>query len=82
MSYHDAACESELTSHGYTPCRCGERADPSVQTPEQRGTCAYCHVLLIVLDEPRRFTPAAPRNHQAQTFTYQCPQCGVLYYAV
>lgn len=23
---HDASCESELTSHGYTPCRCEERA--------------------------------------------------------
>lgn len=23
---HDAACESELTSHGYTPCQCEERA--------------------------------------------------------
>src|SRR4029077_2920728 len=23
---HDTACESELTSHGYTPCRCRERA--------------------------------------------------------
>jgi hypothetical protein len=23
---HDAECESELTSHGYTPCRCHERA--------------------------------------------------------
>jgi len=22
---HDTACESELTSHGYTPCRCAER---------------------------------------------------------
>ena len=22
---HDAECESELTSHGYTPCRCGEK---------------------------------------------------------
>jgi hypothetical protein len=22
---HDAMCESELTSHGYTPCRCEER---------------------------------------------------------
>jgi hypothetical protein len=25
-SGHDAECESELTSHGYTPCRCHERA--------------------------------------------------------
>ena len=25
---HDAQCESELTSHGYTPCRCEERAEP------------------------------------------------------
>jgi hypothetical protein len=25
-SGHDADCESELTSHGYTPCRCFERA--------------------------------------------------------
>jgi hypothetical protein len=23
---HDAECESELTSHGYTPCRCAERS--------------------------------------------------------
>jgi hypothetical protein len=23
---HDAACERELTSHGYTPCRCRDRA--------------------------------------------------------
>jgi hypothetical protein len=23
--YHDKDCESELTSHGYTPCRCDER---------------------------------------------------------
>jgi hypothetical protein len=23
---HDGACEAELTSHGYTPCRCAERA--------------------------------------------------------
>ena len=23
---HDKGCESELTSHGYTPCRCEERA--------------------------------------------------------
>lgn len=23
---HDTACEAELTSHGYTPCRCEERA--------------------------------------------------------
>jgi hypothetical protein len=22
---HDEQCESELTSHGYTPCRCVER---------------------------------------------------------
>lgn len=22
---HDEHCESELTSHGYTPCRCAER---------------------------------------------------------
>ena len=27
-SAHDAQCESELTSHGYTPCRCAERAAP------------------------------------------------------
>jgi hypothetical protein len=25
---HDEQCESELTSHGYTPCRCGERKEP------------------------------------------------------
>jgi hypothetical protein len=25
-AWHDAQCESELTSHGYTPCRCHERA--------------------------------------------------------
>jgi hypothetical protein len=24
---HDSECESELTSHGYTPCRCAERED-------------------------------------------------------
>jgi hypothetical protein len=24
-SGHGAMCESELTSHGHTPCRCGER---------------------------------------------------------
>jgi hypothetical protein len=24
--YHDNHCERELTSHGYTPCRCDERA--------------------------------------------------------
>jgi prepilin-type processing-associated H-X9-DG protein len=23
---HDEQCEAELTSHGYTPCRCDERA--------------------------------------------------------
>ena len=23
---HDAECETELTSHGYTPCRCEDRA--------------------------------------------------------
>jgi len=22
---HDSDCESELTSHGYTPCQCAER---------------------------------------------------------
>lgn len=27
-SGHDAECEAELTSHGYTPCRCTERAAP------------------------------------------------------
>jgi hypothetical protein len=26
-SGHDADCESELTSHGYTPCRCAERVE-------------------------------------------------------
>lgn len=25
---HDAECESELTSHGQTPCRCDERSAP------------------------------------------------------
>lgn len=24
---HDLQCESELTPHGYTPCRCAERAN-------------------------------------------------------
>jgi hypothetical protein len=23
---HDGDCEAELTSHGYTPCQCAERA--------------------------------------------------------
>ncbi len=26
QGFHDRECESELTSHGYTPCRCDERA--------------------------------------------------------
>jgi hypothetical protein len=26
-SGHDADCESELKSHGYTPCRCADRAE-------------------------------------------------------
>ena len=30
---HDAACESELTSHGYTPCRCHERAAETASQP-------------------------------------------------
>lgn len=25
MNEHDTDCETELTSHGYTPCRCPER---------------------------------------------------------
>lgn len=25
---HDSQCESELTSHGYTPCRCQQRVLP------------------------------------------------------
>lgn len=28
---HDAECESELTSHGYTPCRCEERENASLR---------------------------------------------------
>jgi hypothetical protein len=31
---HDAQCESELTSHGYTPCRCAERLSAPVVTQE------------------------------------------------
>jgi hypothetical protein len=30
---HDAACESELTSHGYTPCRCNWRRAMSAASP-------------------------------------------------
>ena len=25
---HDEHCERELTSHGYTPCRCEDRRNP------------------------------------------------------
>jgi hypothetical protein len=27
-THHDNLCEAELTSHGYTPCRCDERVTP------------------------------------------------------
>jgi len=30
---HDAQCESELTSHGHTPCRCEERANGLLSAP-------------------------------------------------
>ena len=30
---HDEHCESELTSHGYTPCRCAERVDSRPASP-------------------------------------------------
>lgn len=31
MVSHDGQCESELTSHGYTPCRCDERRTREVR---------------------------------------------------
>jgi hypothetical protein len=33
---HDAQCESELTSHGYTPCRCEERSGGSCPVSNAR----------------------------------------------
>jgi prepilin-type processing-associated H-X9-DG protein len=35
---HDSQCETELTSHGYTPCRCAERSGepPSADAVGQR----------------------------------------------
>jgi hypothetical protein len=35
---HDAACEAELTSHGYTPCRCDERA-AAPGAPDKEKPC-------------------------------------------
>ena len=34
---HDSECESELTSHGYTPCRCDERAHGGTSATEVAG---------------------------------------------
>jgi hypothetical protein len=31
-SEHDGRCESEMTSHGYTPCRCAERGSCANRT--------------------------------------------------
>lgn len=31
---HDLGCEAELTSHGYTECRCDERARPTPGAPK------------------------------------------------
>jgi hypothetical protein len=51
-SGHDSQCESELTSHGYTPCRCHERAgicycrkNPCICLPSGGAGEAqpYCH---------------------------------------
>ena len=47
---HDAECERELTSHGYTPCRCDERSAPPdipicgvEHAPGSRvGDCYFC----------------------------------------
>jgi hypothetical protein len=35
---HDSQCERELTSHGYTPCRCDERAgaEPEPRPQEEQ----------------------------------------------
>jgi hypothetical protein len=36
---HDAECESELTSHGQTPCRCDERRQPRRHVHTE---CPFC----------------------------------------
>jgi hypothetical protein len=36
--HHDDQCETESTSHGYTPCRCGERASAPPAAVAGRAT--------------------------------------------
>jgi hypothetical protein len=36
---HDSGCESELTSHGQTPCRCDERRECSCQLDAHDFNC-------------------------------------------
>jgi hypothetical protein len=52
---HDALCETELTSHGYTPCRCEERARicncgrPYDRTQTITDECESCYELRLGL---------------------------------
>ncbi len=53
---HDVQCEAELTSHGYTPCRCAERAqavvprDPLPPAPEIRHVAERIRTQLVQAD--------------------------------
>jgi len=39
---HDAQCESELTSHGYTACLCSERKNESLTAERDQLLTALC----------------------------------------
>jgi hypothetical protein len=40
--HHDDDCEAELTSHGYTPCRCRERLEADYAATEVVEICLGC----------------------------------------
>lgn len=59
---HDSECETELTSHGYTPCRCDERRDShgaNVSAPMQfDGTQQSIGKGLTAGETAQRYFPA------------------------
>jgi len=72
LQYHDYHCESELTTHGYTPCRCEERMNSDiiktkhVKAAREHWTTCERFIKIddnrIIYDSLARCTCGAPSN--------------------
>ena len=52
---HDDECESELTSHGQTPCRCAERCAAPTRQQLLDFVKEVAELSLLVADNDREF---------------------------